>query len=162
MKFYFLRHATASDNAPTDAARELTKEGKQEARVLAVALAKLDVKPSRIFTSPLARARQTAEIVAKVMKLSDEVELLDELKNEGNSVALLRVLRSCAQDESILLIGHVPSLPQHIAFLIGARNADGFPLGKGGAACVELLALRAGAGRLQWLLRQKQLRLIAR
>ena len=32
MKLYFLRHATAEDIAKSDAARELTKEGKEEAK----------------------------------------------------------------------------------------------------------------------------------
>jgi phosphohistidine phosphatase len=162
MKIYFLRHATASDKARTDAERELTKEGEQEARVLGNSLAKLGAKPGRVFSSPLVRARQTAVIVAKVMKLPKKVELLNELKNESTTAALLRALKSCPDEPEILLVGHAPSFPEHIMTLIGAKKSAEIVLGKGGVACVELAALRAGQGKLQWLMRQKQLRLIAR
>ncbi len=107
------------------------------------------------------RAWQTAQIVAKIMSLPKQVEALDELRNESTTVALIRVLRSCPRDSEIFLVGHVPSMPQHIAVFIGAKETDGIALGKGGVACVELSALRAGGGQLQWLGRPKQLRLIA-
>jgi len=68
MKLYLLRHATAVDVALSDAERELTREGREEARIAGAALAELGVKVSHILTSPLVRARQTAEIVAKVLK----------------------------------------------------------------------------------------------
>ena len=45
MKLYFFRHASASDVAPSDAERKLTKEGKEEARIAGAALAELGVKP---------------------------------------------------------------------------------------------------------------------
>ncbi|MBM3836142.1 MAG: phosphohistidine phosphatase SixA [Verrucomicrobia bacterium] len=160
MKLYFLRHATAVDEATTDAARELTNEGKQEARILGAALRKLGVKPDRILTSPLVRAEQTAQIVAKAMRFRKKVEIANALKNEAGSAALIRALKSCQLDERIFLAGHEPSLSEHIARLIGARNAAGMPLDKGGAAYVEIPAWGA-QGQLKWLMRQKQLRLIA-
>jgi len=63
MKLYFVRHASASDISASDAARKLTNEGCEEARVAGKALVKLGAKPARIFSSPLVRARQTAEIL---------------------------------------------------------------------------------------------------
>ncbi len=161
MKVYFLRHATASDEARTDEERELTREGKREAHVLGAALVRMGAKPIHIFSSPLVRAWQTARMVAKVMQFSSKVEELSELKNETSTSALLRVLRSCDQDQEIFLVGHAPSLPQHMAALVGAKRFNGFALGKGGAACVEWPASRLGEGQLIWLMRQKQLRLVA-
>jgi phosphohistidine phosphatase len=67
MKLYLLRHATAADMAPSDAKRELTHEGREEARIAGEALAKLGVRPSHVLSSPLTRARQTAEIAAKAL-----------------------------------------------------------------------------------------------
>jgi phosphohistidine phosphatase SixA len=55
----------------------------------------------------------------------------------------------------------MPSLAEHIAACIGVKSAEAVPLGKGGMACVELEELRAGAGSLRWLMRQKQLAEIA-
>lgn len=68
MKLYLLRHGTASDLASSDAERELTREGEEEAQIAGSALAELGVKPSHILSSPLARARQTAEIAAQASR----------------------------------------------------------------------------------------------
>jgi phosphohistidine phosphatase len=158
MKFYLVRHATASDVAASDAERELTREGRDEARIVGKALANLGVKPARILSSPLVRARQTAEIAAKALGFSGEVESLNELANSASTASLLKALKSHASGGEILLVGHMPSLAEHLAALVGARSPQSLPLGKAGVACIELEQLRAGAGQLRWLMRQRQLR----
>ena len=163
MKLHLVRHATASDAAPNDAERELTREGREEARIAGAALAELDVKVSYILSSPLVRARQTAEIVAEALKLDkNDVALLDELENNVSTTSLLKALRPYASAGEIILVGHMPSLAEHLAALIGAPSARGFPLGKASVACVELEQLRDGAGQLRWLMRQKQLQEISK
>jgi phosphohistidine phosphatase len=161
MKLYLVRHATASDIATSDAERELTREGQEEARIAGAALAELGVKPSRVWSSPLVRARQTAEIVAQVTKFRGEVELLDELTNGTSTTALLKALQAYSSQQEILLVGHMPSLSEHLAALIGSKNPQGLPLGKGSVACVDISELRSGHGQLRWLMRQKQLYQIA-
>lgn len=161
MRLYLLRHATATDVAPSDEGRVLTQEGREEARVAGAALAKMGVKPSHILSSPLVRARQTAEIAAKALKFPKDIELIDELKNNISTTALLRALKSCVSDGHVLLVGHMPSLSEHLAAFIGSEQPQSFPMSKGSAAYVEIEPLRAGAGQLCWLMRQKQLRLMA-
>ena len=156
-----LRHASASDVAPSDAERELTKEGEGEARIAGLALAELGVKPSHILSSPLVRARQTAEIAARAMKSRAKVELLDELTNGTSTPELLKALPSHSSQDEILLVGHMPSLSEHLAVLIGSKSPQGLALGKGSVACVDANELRAGRGQLRWLMRQKQLHQIA-
>jgi phosphohistidine phosphatase len=158
MRLHFLRHASASDLAPTDAERKLTKEGEEESRVAGAALAKLGVKPAQIFSSPLVRARQTAKIAAEELKFSDPIEILEELLNDASTSALLKALKHYGPANDLLLVGHMPSLAEHVAGLINARSAGGLPLGKGGVACVELEEWRVGHGQLRWLLSQKHLR----
>jgi phosphohistidine phosphatase len=161
MKLYLLRHATAVDVALSDAERELTREGREEARIAGAALAELGVKLSHILTSPLVRARQTAEIVAKVLKFPRDVESLDELENSTPTPSLLKALKPLPSANEILLVGHMPSLSEHLAALIGAESAQAFPLGKASVACIELEHWRAATGQLRWLMRQKQLQEIA-
>jgi phosphohistidine phosphatase len=161
MKLYLLRHATAVDVASSDAARELTREGREEACIAGAALAELGVKLSHILTSPLVRARQTAEIVAKVLKFPGDVESLDELENGASTSSLLKVLKPLSSPNDILLVGHMPSLSEHLAALIGAESAQAFPLGKASVACMELEQWRIGTGQLRWLMRQKRLQEIA-
>jgi phosphohistidine phosphatase len=157
MKVYLLRHATASDVAPSDAERKLTREGEAEARTAGLALAELGVKPSHVLSSPLVRARQTAEIAARAMKFRGDIELLDELTNGTSTPALLKVLQSYSPGEEILLVGHMPSLSEHLAAIIGSKSPQGLPLGKGSVACVDGDEMRPGRGQLRWLMRQKQL-----
>jgi phosphohistidine phosphatase len=161
MKLYLVRHATASDIAPSDAERELTREGKEEAHIVGSALAELGVKPSHVLSSPLARARQTAEIAAQAMKVHSEVQLADELTNGTPTQTLLRALKPYSAENEILLVGHMPSLSEHLAALVGSKNPQGLPLGTACVACVDLDELRPGKGQLRWLLRQKQLHRIA-
>ncbi len=161
MKLYLLRHASAEDTARSDAARELTKEGKEEARLAGAALAKLGAKPDHIFTSPLVRARQTAEQAGKALKFDGYVEVLAELENGHSADQLLKALKPYSDAKELLLVGHMPDLAGHLAALIGAEDAGNLALGKGSVACVELEQLRAAAGQLKWLMRQKQLAEIA-
>ena len=158
MKLYLLRHGTASDVAPSDAERKLKREGEEEAQIAGSALAELGVKPSHVLSSPLVRARQTAEIAARAMKFRGEIELLDELTNGTPTQLLLRTLKPYSSEDGILLVGHMPSLSEHLAALIGSKSPQGLPLGKACVACVDLDELRLGRGQLRWLLLQKQLR----
>jgi phosphohistidine phosphatase len=162
MKLYFLRHATAEDFASSDAERALTREGEKEAATAGAALHELGVKPAHIFTSPVLRAQQTARIAAQALWHTGAVEVLDELTNDADTNDLLRALKPRAEAGDILLVGHMPSLAEHVAVLIGADNSDGLPLGKGAIACVKLADLHVGTGALRWLMGQKQLRLVAR
>jgi phosphohistidine phosphatase len=163
MKLYFLRHASAMDVAPSDAERALTNQGREEARIAGTALRELDVTPARVLTSPLVRAQQTAEFVAHALKLpASKVQVVDELKNGVSPSELLRALKSCADDAEVVLVGHMPSLAEHLAAFVGSKRAEGLPLGKGSIACVELHHLRAGGGELRWLMRQKQLAKVAK
>jgi phosphohistidine phosphatase len=158
MKLYLMRHATAVDVALSDAQRELTKKGREEARIVGAALTELGVKLSHILSSPLVRARQTAEIVAMVLKFPGDVEFLDELANNSSTPALLKTLKPLVSAGETLLVGHMPALSEHLAALIGAESAQAFPLGKASIACIELEQCRVGMGQLHWLMRQKQLR----
>jgi len=161
MKLYFLRHATAADVAPSDAERPLTGEGREEARIAGRALAKLGAKPGQILTSPLLRARQTAELAAQELHYRDEVAVFDELRNGQHTRSLLAALRHFDGVREFLLVGHMPSLADHIAELLGAGNSANLSLGKGAVVCIETAQLLPGRGELRWFLRQKQLRLLA-
>jgi phosphohistidine phosphatase len=161
MKLYFLRHATATDIASSDAERALTGEGKEEAHIAGVALANLGAKPAQVFTSPLVRAVQTARIAAKEIRSAGEIIVLDELKPGKTASALFRALKPHQDAGDLLLVGHMPSLAEHVAVLIGAERMDGLALGKGGIACVETTQIKPGDGQLRWLMRQAQLRQIA-
>jgi broad specificity phosphatase PhoE len=81
--FYFARHGKSQanqENAIADDASPLTKEGEAQARKLGRELKKADI--AVIVTSPLQRARKTAEIIAKQLKVP-EVIIIDNLRERG-------------------------------------------------------------------------------
>jgi phosphohistidine phosphatase len=114
------------------------------------------------LTSPLVRARQTAEIAAEAMKLKEAPIIAHELTNGTTTATLLHVLKKCQDAKRIVLVGHSPSLPDHVAALIGAKSESALRFGKGAIACVDLEELRLGGGELRWFMGQKLLRLIER
>ena len=151
MKLYFVRHTSAADNAPSDAQRPLTRQGQEEARLVGAALAGLSVQPERVFSSPLLRARQTAAIIARELKFAGPTEAIEELNNGESTPFLLRALPAVSE---IILVGHMPSLAEHVATMIGTPPFPGLTFGKGSVACVEL---RDSSGNLQWLKHLSQL-----
>ena len=155
MRLCLLRHTTAVDTAPRDAMRALTPAGEKEAQIAGAGLMALGIAPAAILSSPLLRARQTAEIVARTMKFSGVIRSLNELANDHSTTELLRALEPHRLADTILLVGHMPSLAEHIAELIAVTFVDGF--GKGSAALVELPELRLGAGQLVWRKRLEEL-----
>jgi phosphohistidine phosphatase len=161
MKLYLVRHATAVDVAASDAERALTKEGRHEAKVAGRALVKLGVAVDQVLTSPLVRARQTAETMAETLGLADRVHVMEELGNAHTTTSLLRALGPWARAQGLLLVGHMPSLADHLNLLIGAGMTANVSLGKGTVVAVRLGHLRIGGGELHWFLRQKQLAAIA-
>ncbi|WP_202214240.1 phosphohistidine phosphatase SixA [Methylacidimicrobium sp. AP8] len=161
MTLYFLRHATAAREAPTDAERPLTKEGRHEARIAGKALHRLGVRPNFLWSSPLLRARQTAEIAAEAFTHPPAVEIKAELANDTPTSMLLALLKPLPPDCEIILVGHMPSLSEHLAALLGATSPENFPLDKGGVAALRLDAIQLGKAALRFRLRNEQLEKIA-
>ncbi len=72
MKVYFLRHGVAADRDEwkgADADRPLTPEGRDWIEREAEAIDKLRIRLPTIVTSPLLRAKEIAEIVARKLKM---------------------------------------------------------------------------------------------
>jgi phosphohistidine phosphatase len=157
MKLYLVRHTTAVDNASSDAARALTMTGEAEARVVGQALARLGVQPTHIFASPLVRARRTAELIAEQLGMAGKVATLDELENYLPTTALLKALPA-EPDGVMILVGHMPSLSDHVAALADLEPNPDLAFSKGGVALVEMPGPKVGTGQFVWLKQLRELR----
>ena len=118
---YLVRHGIALDHedrgALADDDRPLTAKGRIRFRRSARAFARLGEPPDFIFTSPLARAVQTAEILAAALK-ADQVAVLEELRPEGPIGKLLsEVGRQVKDGQGVALVGHDPQMTQLLAAL---------------------------------------------
>ena len=156
LDLFLLRHGEAGTRVPDaskDSERPLTRQGRIEIRRISRSLRNLGLKTDRIYTSPLARARETAETTARVLKIPN-VEEWDELKPDGDRKSLYgKLVRT--KDASVILVGHEPYLTLIITEMIGIPKAR-LVLKKGGLAkvCVTSLTPRV-QGELRWLLTPK-------
>ncbi len=167
MNLYLMRHgiAVAPDDPSisSDAERPLTSKGSRRMRKAARGLRALAIPFDCILTSPLTRARQTAEIVASALGLEASLEEISGLAPESNVEHLMFGLTRYQERKHVLLVGHEPLLSGAAAHLLGGRKSAGVHIEfkKGGLCRIEIDALPVGApGALRWLLTPKQLRLL--
>jgi phosphohistidine phosphatase len=155
MKLYFLRHGVAEEARAgmDDALRELTAEGRVKIEAEARKLRRLDLQLDALLTSPLARARQTAEIIAETLDISATV--VDQLALGCNLRRLNEVLAGYSPAARVMLVGHEPDFSETIHALTGGWVV----MKKGSLALVEARAIEPGAGMLHWLLPPKALRI---
>lgn len=162
MELLVLRHATAEVRAPgtPDADRRLTPRGRKRFRLAARGLARLLEAPDVILTSPLPRARETAEITARAWKGPEPVEAPPLAGGAVDDVlGLLDGLRTRGR---VALVGHEPQVSEIVARLLGSPHAERLGFRKGGAALLELPERPSDGGRLVWQLPPRILRALAR
>lgn len=155
MEVYIIRHADAlplgEGGTTTDADRPLSPAGKSQARALAVSLQQHGVLLSHVLTSPLLRAKQTAdELLQAWSSPAPALETCDELSPGGSAKKLAKYLRELKSD-AVALVGHQPDLGEHVAWLIGSKRAQ-IDLAKAGVAAIHIPEDPGkGAGVLLWL-----------
>lgn len=167
MELYLMRHAIAhdlgADGSRSDAERTLTDAGRANTRAAARAMARLELDFDVIWTSPLPRARQTADIVAEALKKTHVTLEAPELALGAGPERIAGALTRLGRGTSALVVGHEPDLSRLAAYLVwGGLDADRIAFKKGALCRVDCpFGLRPGKAVLRWLLTPKQLRLLA-
>jgi phosphohistidine phosphatase len=120
MNLYLIRHSISekSSFSKKDFERELTKEGKFVIQKSAEAWKKYIEQFEIIFSSPLTRALQTAEIVSSVMQSISNIIVENNLGSGSRTSDLIEILNSTNKNE-IAIVGHQPDLSIHIFNLCG-------------------------------------------
>lgn len=150
MILYFLRHGDAGTQASgmADDERLLTDGGIAALRSAAPLWRRLNLRPDVVLTSPLARARQTADLFCEAIggePISD-----DGLRPGASWGNLARAMAAHPDARRVLFVGHEPDLSSAIAELSGAGSVR---MRKGSLACLEFYGVpEPGAGELAWLL----------
>ncbi len=149
MILLFLRHAEAEPFASSDESRPLTPKGLEQAEKVGKFLLRNGILPDLILTSPVRRARETAEIVAE--KLRQPAPVICPWLACGMTPAIcfdeMTAYRSFSQ---VLLVGHEPDFSGVIGELLGCRGAGNIRVRKASLTVLELSSLRAGQGELQF------------
>jgi phosphohistidine phosphatase len=149
---YVIRHAIAAERGaeyPDDTRRPLTDDGISRFRKVVAGLEELEVEVQIVLTSPLLRARQTADLLSKGLRGHPSVVETRALSPGATDKDLMTELRRYARRSSIALVGHEPHLGEAAARLVGC--AGRFDFRKGGVCRIDVEDLPpSGPGRLQW------------
>jgi phosphohistidine phosphatase len=160
LELYLVRHGIAEDRGedwPDDSKRPLTSGGIAKLRKEARGLVALDVTFDQIITSPLVRTRQTADVLAEVLKGKPPIAASDALAPAGTPAAVIQEIGRHARKSRIALVGHEPNLGELAAQLTGAKAPLEFK--KGGICRIDFEVLPPkGVGALRWFVTPKMLR----
>ena len=143
VQVFLVRHAEAADEtlALRDPYRPLTPHGREQARQLGDRLRWHDCVPTYVWSSPLVRAVQTAELVLAFLHQETAVGIVPELAPDGDARRVVPEIRALPPGAIVLLVGHEPNLSAIGALLTGDQTFAG--LGKAEAA-------RVVDGELKW------------
>jgi phosphohistidine phosphatase len=160
MEIYIIRHAIAAEReewAGSDDKRPLTEKGRKKMEQIARGLAAMEIDFTHIFSSPLVRAQQTAEILQKVLKF-DHLDETDLLVASADPAAIIPLLNKLPDNADVALVGHEPHLSELLCYLLTGEHKNFAAFKKGGVAMLEGDApLRPGKVALRWLLEPNHL-----
>jgi phosphohistidine phosphatase len=157
MRCYFLRHGIAVDAEAwggSDFDRPLTRDGIARMQREAKAIDELSLGLDCIVSSPLLRAKQTAQIVAERLELQEKLVEDPRLASGFDLERLGAILAAHAQAESLMLVGHEPTMSATIGRAIGGASIE---LKKAALAGIELVDRESMTGTLLCLIPPKAL-----
>ncbi|MGJ8642730.1 MAG: SixA phosphatase family protein [Luteolibacter sp.] len=138
MQLVLLRHGKAEDfpsSGGGDFARALEEKGMEQARNAARVLSLADFLPDIVLTSPVLRARQTAEEFCRAANITEP--LMQEWIACGMSPeTALSELRAFAESERVMIVGHEPDFSQLVQYALGASGR--IEIRKGSLTCLEI------------------------
>jgi len=162
---YLMRHGKAARGGSPysdDAKRPLTAQGIKDLQKISKGMIRAGVGLDWIVSSPLVRAKETAQIVAESFTPKVPVEFAEALAPGGTVEALLAFLGKQPARTSTLLVGHEPGLSEFACRLIGANLDAGLAFKKAGCCLITFPEVpQISCGRLFWWLTPRLLRRLA-
>ena len=154
MDLFLIRHADAlpvGEAGQNDIDRPLSPRGQSQAKELGRVLQSRYSRIDRVLTSPLLRARQTAEELCASRGIgTPALVACKELAPGGKRRKLSRILRGL-DGKRLAVVGHEPDLSDFAAWLIGSKKAQ-IDIAKSGIACLTCgEAPGKGMAVLRWL-----------
>ena len=162
LRCILFRHGIAADREEwtgKDGDRPLTDKGKRKVKLAAAGLRQLDVRPTRVLTSPLVRAVETAKLLHVTLAARSPLRTVDELLPNASPEKMIGLLDDLPAGSCVVCVGHEPHLGMTASMMLSGRSSTALPLKKAGACLIELLApVKPGRGWLVWWLTPGQLR----
>jgi phosphohistidine phosphatase len=147
---YLMRHADAVSDEENPV-RPLSKKGRdQVARVCAFLRKIQGFKPAEIWHSPLARSRETAQLLANGINQPAPVMLINGISPDDDPSRIAAVLETA--DIDVAVVGHEPHLGVLASLMVHGAECSGifYPFPK---ASVLALSREGKRWRSEWLVR---------
>jgi phosphohistidine phosphatase len=160
MDLFILRHGKAGQSSgdPDDSKRPLTPNGREEIREIARWMRRERFRFDVIASSPLARASETAGIIARALDRKERLDLWDELAPGGDPDTICYHAVQSSDSAVILIVGHEPALSSLVGRIISGGGTTSVIFAKGGLAKIRNFSFDGKpSGDLQWLLTPKQI-----
>lgn len=116
---FLVRHAKAEpqDTKKSDQDRRLVDKGIRHAEKMSAMLATFRFPPELIYSSSAARAKETAEVFAKALKLENALQVEGELYSSSAQAYLQRIQKTDDDTNAVMLVGHNPVLEDLLVML---------------------------------------------
>jgi len=142
MRLYLVRHGIAELSSITsgiDEDRELTSEGIEMIQRVSLGLGKAGYIPEVLLSSPLVRARQTAEILREHFGPDVSTDTHWDLAPGGDRESLHRhIIKYTRRVRSLMLVGHHPSLGEVAGDMAFESSEHYFNLKEGEVCVIEV------------------------
>ena len=149
MKLYLIQHGEAKSEAE-DPERSLTARGEKEIVAISKMAGGLQIRPSKIYHSGKLRAKQTAEIIASALKISNSLVQSVQGLNPNDDIHPWGE-RISKEKEDLMLVGHLPFLEKLTSLLLcGDENARLALFRYGAIVCLDQKGDKGWAVR--WIL----------
>ena len=160
MRIYLIRHSNAVDPGTPgyeeDSQRPLTEKGRDKMNKISATLKKMNVKPDLIVSSSYVRARQTAEVLAKVMKYKRNICFSDALIPMGDAGDMIGEINEKYDVDELVLVSHEPFISDLVGILVASRPDIAINIKNGGVCCLSADDLHMErTAVLEWLLPPK-------
>jgi len=149
MILYFLRHAEAEDCVDSDFKRRLTPKGLEQTDKVGKFCVRYGLIPEVILTSPVVRAKQSAESVGKHLG-NPSLSVEPWLACGMSASACLGELRAYGKMSHVMLVGHEPDFSEAISVMIGLPDPSHLHIRKASLTAVSLRSFQPGSGQIEF------------
>lgn len=154
MRLYLLRHATAEEHGiRPDADRALVEKGWKQTRRVAAFCRDRGIAPQLVLSSPLVRARETAEGFCRDLGLAKPTVVPWLALGRAAREAPAELLEFLPM-ESVCLVGHEPDFSMLAAALLGT-SADNLHVSKASLLALDFVSPSPGRANLVFFLPNK-------
>ena len=157
MKLFLIRHAEAIDyeteSVRNDDLRYITPKGRKTSLAVFRVLKDYFIELDKVFTSPLTRAVQTAEVLAVSLKYKHDVEIANELLLNSPVSKVAQLLKRNTVFNTIALVGHDPMMSELVKTL-SDKNELNFEFRKSGVCFIDYNPDK-GEGKFEWFYNPK-------